>query len=118
VHLVIYFATVVCPTLPSLRSSPCIRVAPQNRLARLILWVRRRISSGVVRRPPRGLDFQRKYAKGADLLAAALPGYYRVLNRAMKPLDAKAKKALIGILDEVDPDDAERRMSTFRSASS
>jgi hypothetical protein len=59
-----------------------------------------------------------KYAKGADLLATALPGYYRVLNRAMKPLDAKAKKALIGILDEVDPDDAERRMSTFRSASS
>jgi hypothetical protein len=31
-------------------------------------------------------------------------------------LDAKAKKALIGILDEVDPDDAERRMNTFRSA--
>jgi hypothetical protein len=31
-------------------------------------------------------------------------------------LDAKAKKALMGILDEVDPDDAERRMNTFRSA--
>jgi len=31
-------------------------------------------------------------------------------------LDAKAKKALIGILDEVDPNAAERRMNTFRSA--
>jgi DNA-binding MarR family transcriptional regulator len=55
-------------------------------------------------------------SKGADILTAALPGYYRVLNRAMKPLDAKAKKLLIGILDRVDPDDAERHMKTSRSA--
>jgi hypothetical protein len=34
----------------------------------------------------------------------------------MKPLDAKAKKLLIGILDQVDPDDAGRRVKTSRSA--
>jgi len=40
--------------------------------------------------------------KGAKLLAAVLPGYYQVLNQAMRPLDAKCKRTLIEILDRVD----------------
>jgi hypothetical protein len=42
--------------------------------------------------------------KGAKLLSEVLPGYYHVLNRAMWPLDGKTKKALITILDRVDPE--------------
>ena len=40
--------------------------------------------------------------KGANLLTAVLPGYYQVLNQAMKPLDAKSKQTLIEILERVD----------------
>ena len=59
--LAIYFATAVCPTsMPSLRSSPCIRGAPQSGFATLISRIRRRMSPGVVGRPPRGRDFQRQ----------------------------------------------------------
>jgi DNA-binding MarR family transcriptional regulator len=36
--------------------------------------------------------------KGSKLLAEAMPGYYRVLNRAMKPLNAEAKAVLIDLL--------------------
>jgi hypothetical protein len=54
-------ATVVCPTsMPSLISSPCIRGAPQSGFAMLISRMRRRMSAGVVGRPPRGRDFQRQ----------------------------------------------------------
>jgi hypothetical protein len=41
---------------------------------------------------------------GAKLLSEVLRGCYRVLNRAMWPLDEKRKKALITILDRVDPE--------------
>jgi DNA-binding MarR family transcriptional regulator len=37
-------------------------------------------------------------AKGSTLLSEAMPGYYRVLNRTMKPLDADAKVVLIDLL--------------------
>lgn len=38
-------------------------------------------------------------AAGSALLAEAMPGYYRILNRAMRPLNARAKAALISTLD-------------------
>ena len=47
--------------------------------------------------------------KGLDLLAASLPGYYRALNRALRPLDKAAKATLIRLLDLIDPTDAARR---------
>ena len=56
-----YFATLVWPTsMPSLSSSPWMRGAPQNGLARLISRISRRISSGTLGLPPRRLDFQRQ----------------------------------------------------------
>jgi len=42
--------------------------------------------------------------KGSKLLAEAMPGYYRVLNRAMKPLNAKSKAVLIDLLGELGRD--------------
>jgi DNA-binding MarR family transcriptional regulator len=42
-------------------------------------------------------------AKGAKLLADTMPGYYRVFNQTLKPLDVKTKKMLIGILDQIGP---------------
>src|SRR4030095_10924476 len=48
-----YLATVDWATsMPSLRSSPCIRGAPHSRLARLISRISRRISTGTSGRPP------------------------------------------------------------------
>ncbi len=52
--------------------------------------------------------------KGLDLLDASLPGYYRVLNRALRPLGATAKARLIGLLDLIDPTEADRRRSPLR----
>jgi DNA-binding MarR family transcriptional regulator len=40
-------------------------------------------------------------AAGSALLAKAMPGYYRILNRAMRPLDGKAKATLISALDRL-----------------
>jgi DNA-binding MarR family transcriptional regulator len=39
--------------------------------------------------------------KGAKLLAETMPGYYRVFNQILKPLDAKTKKTLIEVLDRI-----------------
>lgn len=39
--------------------------------------------------------------KGSKLLAEAMPGYYKVLNRAMKPLGTKQKAALIKLLSQL-----------------
>lgn len=49
-------------SMPSFGSSPWIRGAPHSRLARLISRIGRRISPGIVGRPPRGRDFQRQYS--------------------------------------------------------
>lgn len=60
----IYWATVVCPTsMPSLRSSPWIRGAPQNGFATLISRISCRTSSSVFGRPPWGLDLHRQYCR-------------------------------------------------------
>ena len=60
-RLSMYLATVVCPTsMPSLSSSPWMRGAPHSGLAMLIWRIGRRISVGVLGRPPRGRDFQRQ----------------------------------------------------------
>src|SRR4029453_18505976 len=57
----IYLATLVCPTsIPSLSSSPWIRGAPHNELAKLISRIICRISAGTAGRPRRRLDFQRQ----------------------------------------------------------
>jgi DNA-binding MarR family transcriptional regulator len=40
-------------------------------------------------------------SKGAKLLTASMPGYYRVLNKAMRPLDEKSKASLSGLLDRM-----------------
>jgi hypothetical protein len=57
----IYLATLVCPTsIPSLSSSPWIRGAPHNGLAKLISRISCRISVGTAGRPRRRLDFQRQ----------------------------------------------------------
>ena len=40
---------------------------------------------------------------GSKLLSATMPGYYRILNRAMRPLDAPSKAALIALLDGLAP---------------
>ncbi|MBX3500456.1 MAG: MarR family transcriptional regulator [Alphaproteobacteria bacterium] len=40
-------------------------------------------------------------AAGSALLTKAMPGYYRILNRAMRPLDGKAKATLISALDRL-----------------
>src|SRR6201996_2597006 len=47
--------------------------------------------------------------KGRNLLAKALPGYYRVLNEAVGPLSSREKKAFIDILDLIGPDETSRR---------
>ncbi len=39
--------------------------------------------------------------KGSKLLAEAMPDYYQVLNRAMKPLSRNAKCRLIQLLDQL-----------------
>jgi hypothetical protein len=58
-----YLATVDSAiSMPSLSSSPWIRGAPHNPLARLISRIRSRISPGITGRPPRGRDFQRQKA--------------------------------------------------------
>src|SRR6478735_6141648 len=55
--------TPFCPiSVPSLSNSPWIRGAPHSGLAMLISWISLRMSVGAVGRPPRRLDFQRKYA--------------------------------------------------------
>jgi hypothetical protein len=49
-----YLATVDCATsIPSFSSSPWMRGAHQSRFARLISRIRRRISAGILGRPPR-----------------------------------------------------------------
>jgi hypothetical protein len=59
--LTMYFATVVCPiSIPSMRSSPWIRGAPQSGFATLMSRMSSRISIGVFGRPPRALDFKRQ----------------------------------------------------------
>src|SRR5262250_2186571 len=56
-----YLATVDSATwMPSLSSSPWIRGAPHNPLARLISWIRSRISLGIAGRPPLDRDFHRQ----------------------------------------------------------
>src|SRR5436189_3177212 len=56
-----YLATEVWPTsMPSLRSSPWMRGAPQSGLARLISRISRRISSVTFGLPERRRDFQRQ----------------------------------------------------------
>src|SRR4051794_29889788 len=56
-----YLATEVWPTsMPSLRSSPWMRGAPQSGLARLIFRISRRISGGTLGLPARRRDFQRQ----------------------------------------------------------
>jgi hypothetical protein len=58
----IYLATPVWPMLmPSLRSSPWRRGAPQKRVGDAHLAISRRISHGTVSRPQRCRDFQRQY---------------------------------------------------------
>jgi DNA-binding MarR family transcriptional regulator len=47
--------------------------------------------------------------KGRSLLAKALPGYYRVLNEALRALDAKQKRTLIEILNLIGPDEVPQR---------
>ena len=44
-------------------SSPWMRGAPQSRFATLMSRIRRRISSGILGRPPRERDFQRQYSR-------------------------------------------------------
>jgi len=62
--LAMYLATVDCATsIPSLSNSPWMRGAPHSRLARLISRIRRRISPGILGRPPRERDFQRQYSR-------------------------------------------------------
>lgn len=51
--------------------------------------------------------------KGRSLLNKALPGYYRVLNEAMGLLGAKEKKAFIGVLELIDPDEVPRRKASL-----
>src|SRR3954452_23821521 len=59
-----YFATEVCPTsMPSFRSSPWMRGAPQRGLARLISRISRRISLGTFGRPRRRRDLHRQKAR-------------------------------------------------------
>src|SRR3984893_11423780 len=48
-------------SMPSLRSSPWMRGAPQSGFAMLISRISFRISSGTICRPPRRLDFQHQY---------------------------------------------------------
>ncbi|WP_213773086.1 MarR family transcriptional regulator [Bradyrhizobium sp. dw_78] len=48
-------------------------------------------------------------SKGRSLLAEALPGYYRALNAALRPLSAKEKKTFIELLDLIGPDEAAQR---------
>jgi hypothetical protein len=58
---IIYLATLVCPTsIPSLSSSPWMRGAPHNGLARFISRINCRVSVGTAGRPRRLLDFQRQ----------------------------------------------------------
>jgi DNA-binding MarR family transcriptional regulator len=40
-------------------------------------------------------------AKGAKALSKAMPGYYKIMNKAMENLDEKSKQSLIRILDQV-----------------
>jgi DNA-binding MarR family transcriptional regulator len=47
--------------------------------------------------------------KGRSLLHKALPGYYRVLSAAIRPLSAKEKKVFIGLLDLIGPDETVKR---------
>lgn len=54
--------------------------------------------------------------KGRSLLDKALPGYYRVLNEATGPLSAKEKRAFIGILELIDPDEVPRRKASLEPA--
>src|ERR1035441_10186229 len=57
-----YLATLVCPiSIPSLRSSPWIRGAPQRGLAMLISRISSRTSGATVGLPPRRRDFHRQY---------------------------------------------------------
>jgi DNA-binding MarR family transcriptional regulator len=39
--------------------------------------------------------------KGSKILVAALPGYYRITNEAMQPLDGSSKNLLIELLGKV-----------------
>jgi DNA-binding MarR family transcriptional regulator len=55
--------------------------------------------------------------RGRVLLDKALPGYYRILNEAMSPLNAKEKRTFIEILDLIGPDEVSPR-KTSRAASS
>src|SRR3954464_6198389 len=62
-----YLATEVWPTsMPSLRSSPWMRGAPQSGLARLIFRISRRISGGTLGLPARRRDFQRQKERKPD----------------------------------------------------
>jgi DNA-binding MarR family transcriptional regulator len=47
--------------------------------------------------------------KGRNLLHKALPGYYRVLSAATRPLSAKEKKIFIELLDLIGPDETAKR---------
>ena len=40
-------------------------------------------------------------AKGTKALSKAMPGYYKIMNKAMQDLDKKSKQSLINILDKV-----------------
>jgi|HubBroStandDraft_4_1064222.scaffolds.fasta_scaffold143947_2 DNA-binding MarR family transcriptional regulator len=40
--------------------------------------------------------------KGSKMVAAALPGYYRITNKAMEPLDGPSKNLLIELLGRVE----------------
>ncbi len=54
--------------------------------------------------------------KGQRLLAKAMPGYYRILNRAMKPLSAREKAILIHLLDALTSNDCAEKENAPRVA--
>ena len=79
-----YLATVDCATsMPSFSSSPWMRGAPHNRLARLISRIRRWISTGILGRPPRERDFRRQLARFLDLARRSRPGATSNLNAGL-----------------------------------
>jgi DNA-binding MarR family transcriptional regulator len=57
--------------------------------------------------------------KGRSLLEKALPGYYRVLNEAVSPLNVKEKRTFIELLDLIGPDEtAQRKTNSIPSSRS
>jgi hypothetical protein len=83
--------------MPSLQSSPWVRGAPHSGFDTLISRMSWRISSGVLGRPPRGLDFQRQQARNPARCSddgLRLEDFHRIQHLGSQVIEPRKHQAI------------------------